>query len=105
MARASSRAVQRLPFAEEDGKRRAGPTLFQVFERKAGTVTGYPYSDALVGADIVWNEQTIDALFTVGPDVVTPGSKMPLQRIPDSANRRDLIDYLKSVTGSAGGVH
>ncbi|MDJ0741450.1 MAG: hypothetical protein QNJ91_17195 [Gammaproteobacteria bacterium] len=89
---------------DADGKRRAGPTLHRVFGRRAGTVAGYAYSDALIGADIVWNEDTIDALFTAGPDVVTPGSKMPLQRIPDSTNRRDLIDFLKSAAGAAGSV-
>jgi cytochrome c len=85
---------------EADGKRRAGPTLYRVIGRRAGAVAGYPYSAALANADIVWDEHTIEALFVAGPDVVTPGSKMPLQRIPDSANRRDLIDFLKSAAGS-----
>jgi cytochrome c len=81
---------------EADGKRRAGPSLYRVFGRKAGTLPGYPYSAALAGADLVWNEQTIDALFRDGPDVVTPGSKMPLQRMTDEGDRRDLIEFLRS---------
>jgi len=47
----------------------------------------------------VWNEETIDALFREGPDVLTPGSKMPIQRIKDTQDRRDLIDFLKSKAG------
>lgn len=85
---------------EEDGTRRAGPTLAGVFGRRAGTVAGYPYSPALKDSDIVWSAETIDALFREGPHVVTPGSKMPLQQMPDADDRRALIAYLKRTTGS-----
>ena len=81
---------------EADGKRRAGPSLYRIFGRRAGTFSGYPYSAALARTELVWNEATIDALFKDGPDVVTPGSKMPLQRIPKAKDRHDLIDFLKS---------
>jgi cytochrome c len=81
-----------------DDRRRAGPTLYGVFGRRAGSLPGYPYSPALAKAPVVWDEQTIDALFKDGPDVVTPGSKMPLQRIAEGADRRDLIEFLKSRT-------
>jgi len=64
-------------------------------------VSGYPYSAALTGAGLVWTEETIDALFREGPDVLTPGSKMPIQRIKDTQDRRDLIDFLKSKAGDA----
>ena len=56
--------------------------------RKAGSLKGYPYSDALLYSRIVWNEETIDALFREGPDIVTPGTKMPIQRM--KRNRIDL---------------
>jgi cytochrome c len=84
---------------EADGKRRAGPTLHGIFGRRAGALPDYPYSPALAAADLVWNEQTIDALFSKGPDVVTPGSKMPLQRMTDAGDRQDLIDFLKRAGG------
>ena len=84
---------------EPDGKRRAGPSLYGVFGRKAGTLSGYPYSPALAEIELVWNEKTIDALFREGPDVVTPGSKMPMQRIIKQEDRQDLIDFLKSSVG------
>ncbi len=82
-----------------DGARRAGPTLYGLFGRKAGTVPGYRYSDALEQADIVWNAETIGKLFEEGPHEFTPGSKMPLQRINELADRRDLISYLERNTG------
>lgn len=84
---------------EADGKRRAGPTLHRVFGRRAGALAGYPYSPALSRAGLVWTEQTIDALFAEGPDVVTPGSKMPIQRIKNAQDRGDLIDFLKAAAG------
>ncbi len=85
-----------------DGPRRAGPSLYGVFGREAGTLEGYRYSDALLAADFQWSEDTVDKLFDLGPDHYTPGSKMPMQRITDPADRADLIAYLKTQTqGSA----
>lgn len=81
-------------------KRRAGPTLYGVFGRKVGAVEGYPYSEDLLAMDLVWSESTIDLLFRDGPDVVTPGSKMPVQRINVEQDRADLINYLKHATVS-----
>jgi len=82
-----------------DDANRAGPTLHRVFGRRAGSLPGYPYSKALLESDIVWNEETIAALFDHGPDVVTPGTKMPIQRITDPARRAALIAFLKRSTG------
>ena len=82
-----------------DGARRAGPTLYGLFGRRAGSVAGYRYSDALVDSGIVWNAATIDGLFGIGPDHYTPGSKMPMQRITEPQDRRDLIEFLAANTG------
>ncbi|AXI56778.1 cytochrome C [Sulfitobacter sp. JL08] len=81
-----------------DSERRAGPTLYQVFGRPAGTIDGYSYSDTLKTSDIIWSETTIDLLFDHGPDDYIPGSKMPLQRITSAADRADLIAFLKTST-------
>ncbi len=81
-----------------DGERRAGPALEGLFGRKAGTVPGYIYSDAVLSADIIWTEETIDALFDIGPDHYIPGTKMPMQRIVKPEDRADLIDFLKRET-------
>ncbi len=78
--------------------RRAGPTLYQVFGRPAGTVADYSYSDILTGSDIIWDADSIDALFDLGPDHYIPGSKMPMQRITGEQDRKDLITYLRGAT-------
>ncbi|MFK8035021.1 MAG: c-type cytochrome [Hyphomicrobiales bacterium] len=84
--------------------REAGPPLGGVFGRLAGTVEGYAYSSALTGNTLVWGEETIDALFRVGPDELTPGSKMPMQRITGAQDRADLVQYLKRATDVAAEV-
>ncbi|MBL6775501.1 MAG: c-type cytochrome [Candidatus Puniceispirillum sp.] len=81
-----------------DGKRRAGPTLFGVFGRRAGGLEGYPYSSALQNSDIIWTAATINRLFEEGPDKVTPGTKMPIQRMKNAQDREDLVSFLQSAT-------
>ncbi len=78
-----------------DGGNRAGPTLHRIFGRRIGTAPGYPYSPALASGDLVWTEETVARLFALGPDVVTPGTKMPIQRILDAAERAALIGFLR----------
>lgn len=80
--------------------RKAGPTLYGVFGRRAGTVPGYAYSEILDGSGIVWTDDTIDALFDLGPDHYIPGSKMPMQRITAAEDRQDMIDYLRRATAT-----
>jgi cytochrome c len=83
----------------ENEENKAGPTLHHLFGRRAGAVAGYPYSPALSASGLVWSEQMVDRLFAEGPEVVAPGSKMPLQKMPSAQDRADLIDYLKRATG------
>ena len=83
---------------EPDGGNRAGPTLWGVFGRQAGAVPDYPYSEALAASGIIWTGETIARLFEVGPDILTPGSKMPVQRLPDPEDRADLVAFLRQAT-------
>lgn len=80
----------------EPGRNLTGPSLANLFGRKAGTLPDFPrYSEALKRSDIVWNEQTLDgwlrnpAKFISGNDMVFPG-------IQSETVRRDLIAFLKS---------
>ncbi len=81
-----------------DDQRRAGPTLHGIFGRKAGTLPEYFYSDTLQDSDIIWDDETINALFDLGPDHYIPGSKMPMQRIAAEQDRNDLIAFLRRAT-------
>lgn len=82
-------------------QRRAGPTLYHIFGREAGSVADYSYSATLRNSDIVWSEATINLLFDQGPDHYIPGSKMPTQRITDPGDRADLIAFLRTATRDA----
>jgi cytochrome c len=47
---------------------------------------------------LIWDEITISDLFDHGPDVVTPGSKMPIQVIKNDTDLNDLVLFLKIAT-------
>lgn len=81
-----------------DDGHRAGPTLYRLFGRTAGSHPDYSYSEALEKSDLVWTEDTVDELFAIGPNHLLPGTKMPLQRMPDRQDRADLIAFLKEIT-------
>lgn len=81
-----------------DGAGRAGPTLFGLFGRKAGTVPGYSYSEAFRNLDLVWTEETVSRLFEIGPQAYTPGTKMPEQTVGNAQERRALIEFIKAAT-------
>jgi len=84
-----------------DGPPKSGPTLHGVFGRTVGGLAGYRYSAALQAADFVWTERTVSELFEVGPDVMLPGTKMPIQRLPDPQDRADLMAFLKASGGAS----
>jgi len=84
-----------------NGKRRSGPHLSGLFGRAAGSVEGYNYSEALTGVDFKWNEKTLFQLFDQGPDKYLPGTKMPVQKVPDAGKLIQLVDYLKEITAQA----
>ena len=81
-----------------DGGNRAGPTLHGVFGRKIATASGYNYSAALRGMEIVWTPETVSRLFEIGPNAYTPGTKMPEQQIGDPQDRAALIRFLERAT-------
>lgn len=81
-----------------DGGNKAGPTFYQLFGRQAGSVPDYPYSASLLESDVIWTEETLSALFEHGPQRYLPGTKMPLQQLPDPNDRRLLVQHIKKLT-------
>ena len=76
-----------------------GPMLGGVFNRRAGTVSGYPYSAAVKDRDMLWTAQNLDAWLT-NPRAFIPGTRMPLA-IAERGERADIIAYLKQVGAAA----
>jgi cytochrome c len=77
---------------------RAGPTLHGVFGRRIATAPGYNFSEPLKKLDIVWNAETIQKLFEIGPSRYTPGTKMPEQIIISPEDRAALVRFLEQAT-------
>jgi cytochrome c len=79
----------------EPGRHFTGPSLANLFGRKAGTAPGFQrYSDALQKSGIVWDEKTLDAWFR-DPAGFIPGNVMTFAGLKDEKLRTDLIQYLK----------
>ena len=81
----------------EPGRHMTGPSLAQLFGRKAGTAKGFlRYSDPMLKSDIVWDERTLDQ-WLASPAQLIPGNDMAFPGLPDQSARRDLSAYLKAV--------
>lgn len=76
----------------------AGPHLGGLFGRRMGSVAGYPYSERLARGDIVWTRESVADLFTRGPDVVTPGTRMPVQTVGNAEDLAALLRFLEQAT-------
>jgi len=86
----------------EPGRHFTGPSLANLFGRKAGTVRGFQrYSDALQRSGIVWDEKTLDAWLR-DPAGLIPGNVMTFAGLKDEKVRRDLISYLKVADSKPG---
>jgi len=85
-----------------DGKGRSGPHFAGLFGRTAGSVDGYNYSSALTGVKFHWNEKTLYDLFDQGPAIYLPGTKMPMQLVPNAQQLIHLVQYLKQITAEKG---
>ncbi|WP_232479040.1 c-type cytochrome [Roseomonas rosulenta] len=81
-----------------EGGNMAGPHLHGLFGRRMGSVAGYTYSERLARGDIVWTPESVADLFTRGPDVVTPGTKMPVQRVENAEDLAALLRFLEQAT-------
>jgi cytochrome c len=73
---------------------RVGPRHCGLFGRRAGTVPGFQYSDAMRRSGIVWSDETLDR-FLADPLKAVPGTTMGYAGIKDAGERRDLIAWLK----------
>jgi cytochrome c len=72
-----------------------GPGLQGVVGRKAGTGSGFEYTDAMKNSNVTWNDEALDAYLT-NPKTFLPGTRMEFTVAKPEA-RADLIAYLKTL--------
>jgi cytochrome c len=78
----------------ETAKIAVGPVLNGIIGRKAGTYTGYNYSDANKNSGLTWDEATFRE-YIRDPKAKVPGTKMIYAGLKDEQKISDLLAYLK----------
>jgi cytochrome c len=78
------------------GEHGIGPSLAGVFGRRAGTVAGFEFSQAMKDSGLTWNQATLDRYLT-DPRGVVPGTTMAYGGVKDAAQRQAVINYLKTL--------
>lgn len=79
-----------------DHTNRVGPGLEGIIGRKAGTIPGFRYSEAMKKTDIVWDAKILDA-YLESPQKVVPGNRMPYAGLKNPTDRTDLVAYLAAL--------
>ena len=82
--------------APVEGQNKIGPSLWQVVGRKAGSLPGYTYSDAMKNANRTWSDDTLND-YLVNPRQKIPGVKMIFAGLPNETDRQNVIAYLSSL--------
>lgn len=76
---------------------RTGPHHCGLFGRRAGSVPGFDYSEAMKKSDIIWTARTLDR-FLADPQAMVPGTAMTYAGVKDPGERAALIAYLEKAT-------
>jgi cytochrome c len=78
---------------------RTGPRHCGLIGRRAGSVKGFDYSDAMKRSTLVWSAATLDR-FLADPLAVVPGTSMGYAGIDNPQERADLIAWLEQANAS-----
>lgn len=73
-----------------------GPNLHGVVDRKAGSLAGFAYSEAMTKSGITWSEAELNA-FLANPAGKVPGTAMAAGRVADAERRTAVVAYLASL--------
>ena len=82
----------------DDPERKAyGPSLLGVVGRKAGSLEGFDYSEAMKKSGITWNLDALRAWMADNQDFM-PGTRMRHVSIHDKAEQDFLLAYINSLS-------
>lgn len=79
----------------EPGRNGIGPHLSGIIGRRAGSIGGARYSEAMQNSRIVWDGQSLDT-FLAAPRETVSGTRMTVG-VSDAAQRAAIIAYLESL--------
>ncbi len=87
----------------EANRNMTGPSLADIWNRKAGSVSSFPrYSEAIKSSDVIWNEKTLDG-YLENPAQFLPGNHMTFPGVPDEKTRKSIIAFLKQAGDKPAG--
>jgi cytochrome c len=72
-----------------------GPSLRGVYGRKSGSLEDFRYSNAMMRANLTWNDDNLRA-YIKDPQAKVPGNRMPFGGLQDEKDVDDVIAYLKT---------
>jgi cytochrome c len=75
---------------------KTGPSLKGVVGRPAGSLAGYGYSADMKTKSFVWDDAQLDA-WLIKPTALVPGTTMAFIGMPDAAERKATIAFLRSL--------
>ncbi len=85
---------------DEGGPNKIGPNLYDIVNRQIGGHAGFGYSDALAGmSGDTWTYESLNA-FLAKPKDFAPGTKMSFAGLKKTADRANLVAYMRSLSGS-----
>lgn len=73
-----------------------GPTLYGVVGRKAASVPGFAYSEAMKASGLTWSGPEIESLIA-DPQGLVSGTAMNAGAVSDAATRHAIVEYLKTL--------
>ena len=82
---------------EKGGPNKIGPNIFGVLNRKAGSVSGYKYSKAMLAYGKVWSFEEMDGFLTKPKDWIK-GTKMSFMGLKSAKDRSAVILYMNENT-------
>ncbi len=74
-----------------------GPGLLGVMGRRAASLPGFGYSEALTRSGIVWTSQTLSA-YLASPQTAVPGTSMVWRGVGDPDGLAALVFYVERLT-------
>ena len=73
-----------------------GPSLYRVVGRRAASIAGFDYSEAMqerAATGLVWDAATLER-YIADPEGMVPGTRMSVPPLRDEQERADIVAYL-----------